>query len=183
MNRLFLWAVLLSFTSCGGRGDFYTVYVDPAFTPAQDEAIVAALESWEDAAPVSLQPVVGPCSGVHDGQVCIHASDHAGLMSRGAPTDEAVGLDAYREHIDGTRIDGGEIYIDVPAFESVDGGIAGYFQQTVAHEVGHAMGLMHTGEGSLMAPLLQDGNGVPTCTDVLQWYALRGEPNARCQNR
>lgn len=161
----------LVLTSCVGHGDFYWVHLDPAFTPDQAGKVLDAMQAWELAVPVSLAPDVRTCSGAHNSEICIHASNHAELMARDVPSpgqsSNPLGLTAG-----GINSNGAEIYIDVPGIEGTQ--YAANFTQIVEHELGHAMGLKHMTPGHLMAPFIEDMADGPTCGDVQQWQEVRG---------
>lgn len=141
----------------------YQVRIDPAFDADQVEAIASAAASWEAVVPVALDVVVATCSegSAPAGVVCIR------------PTMEAV----LRAAHDGVNVGAWTYYqqnsADVLAATDMPGG-ALYFQQALAHELGHAMGLVHTGPGTVMYAIHDaDMASGPTSADAAQWAALR----------
>ena len=113
------FVVALFLQGCGGLGDSYVVQVDPRFTQDEQATIVAALGSWEAAVPVHFVAEIEPCSGVHGGTICVHASDSATIAAmQSEPDGTGVGL-THREKSWGHAVDGGEIYIDVATVEAI----------------------------------------------------------------
>jgi len=163
--------------ACGRIGDSYVVHLDPAFTTDEQASVVAALGSWDATVPVHFTVEIGPCSGIHGGQICVHASNHAEIAIKQSAVDGVgVGL-TLREQTWGYAVDGGEVFFDMPTIE------ANYvtdFQRIAAHEIGHAMQLEHNAPGNLMAPMVTDDASAPTCTDDLQWFDVRGERAPAC---
>jgi len=175
--RLLSCVVACALQACGGLGDTYVVHVDPRFSQDEQAKIVAALDSWEAAVPVHFTVEIGPCSGVHGGMICTHASTRAEIAAKQAVSDGVgVGL-TLRTQISGNSVDGGEVFIDQPTIEA---NYAEDFQRIVAHEIGHAMQLEHNGPGHLMAAMVSDDAPAPTCADDAQWYELRGEHVPPC---
>lgn len=153
------------------------VDVNPRFSPDEQAELMAALDSWEAAVPVHFRAEIGPCSGIHGGMICTHASNQAEIAAQQSVTDGiGVGL-TLRERTWGHVVDGGEVFIDVPTIEA---SYAADFQRIVAHEIGHAMQLEHNAPGDLMCALATDDAPAPTCADDAQWYELRGQPAPAC---
>jgi hypothetical protein len=173
---LALGCALLS-GGCGGIGDSYVVFVDPAFSNDEQTKVVAALDSWRAAVPVHFSVQVARCSGIHDATICTHASTHQEIATRQATAD-GIGLGlTLRETTWSHVVDGGEVFIDVP---TVEAWYAADFQRIVAHEVGHAMQLDHDAPGNLMGAMATGDAPSPTCADDSEWYAVRGEPHPHC---
>jgi hypothetical protein len=176
--RAAIAAALAFLYGCGGLGDSYDVRVDPRFTQDQQGTIVAALDSWEAAVPVHFTTSIEPCSGVHGGTICVHASDSATIAAnQQQPDGTGVGL-TLREKSWGHVVDGGEVFIDVPTVEE---GYAEDFQRIVAHEIGHAMQLDHNAPGNLMAAWATEDAPTPTCTDAAQWFDVRDRQAPACK--
>src|SRR5580698_3230887 len=162
---------------CGGLGNSYVVQVDPRFTQDEQATIVAALDSWEAAVPVIFVPEIEPCSGIHGGTICIHASDGVTIAAKQSqPDGTGVGL-TLREKTWGHVVDGGEIFIDVATIEQ---SYAADFQRIAGHEIGHAMQLDHNAFGNLMSAMATEDAPTPTCTDDAQWYEARSQPVPAC---
>jgi hypothetical protein len=169
--------IALSLQGCGGLGDTYIVQVDPRFTQDEQVTIVAALDSWEAAVPVHFATEIAPCSGIHGGAICVHASDSATIAAnQSQPDGTGVGL-TLRERSWGHVVDGGEVFIDVATIEQ---SYAADFQRIAAHEIGHAMQLDHNAPGNLMSAMATEDAPTPTCTDDAQWYEARSQPVPAC---
>ncbi len=172
---VFVLALLVD--GCGGLGDSYLVQVDPRFTQDQQASIVDALDSWEAAVPVHFTVESEPCSGIHGGMICVHASDSATIAAKQSqPDGTGVGL-TLREKSWGHVVDGGETFIDVATVEE---NYAADFQRIAAHEIGHAMQLDHNAPGNLMAAMATEDAPTPTCADAGQWYEARGQTAPAC---
>jgi hypothetical protein len=171
------FVVALLLQGCGGLGDSYVVQVDPRFTQDEQATIVTALGSWEAAVPVHFVAAIEPCSGIHGGMICVHASDSATIAAnQSQPDGTGVGL-TLRERTWGHVVDGGEVFIDVATVEE---SYAADFQRIVAHEIGHAMQLDHNAPGNLMAAMATEDAPTPTCADAAPWYEARSQPPPAC---
>jgi hypothetical protein len=139
-------------------GYHYLIKIDPAFSPSDIEAVQDAARSWE-AAVVGLEMpiVIAECHGITEGGICIHPSGEREMAIRSG-TPLAAG------HTDFNDV-GGETWMRVPS--------SPWFQREVAHEMGHAMGLAHSAEGTLMYFSAQGESSVPTADDVAHWLELR----------
>ncbi len=171
------FGVALLLQGCGGLGDSYVVQVDPRFTQDEQATIVAALGSWEAAVPVHFVAEIEPCSGIHGGTICVHASDSATIAAnQSQPDGTGVGL-TLRERTWGHVVDGGETFIDVATVEE---SYPADFQRIVAHEIGHAMQLDHNAPGNVMAAMATEDAPTPTCADAAPWYEARSQSPPAC---
>jgi hypothetical protein len=151
--------------------EHYTVSLDPTFTPTQQEAIIAGIDNW--AAMLgdrfSYEVNVGGCEKGR-GQVCIHASTRAFV-------DTALGTSAGLGYTTRTFADdSSDVYL--PTDDNVSDAL---FQQIATHEEGHAWGLHHTEEGTLMCANTGCAALFVTCEDVVQYSELRGEFQPECK--
>jgi hypothetical protein len=145
-------------------GTDYTVTVAPGFSPAQTEAIMAACGQWQDALGDRLHATVslGPCDdGKGDHVVCVYPVTNAWIQAHEA------GDMGYTQRM--FEHDSADSYLPTD-----DALTAPAFQRMAAHELGHAMGLEHTAEGTLMCADQGCAAFDVSPTDVLQWEATRG---------
>jgi len=146
-----------------------TVHVvyDPTFTPAELAVLRAEARAWTDAVP-SLRVVdrIAECCDDTPG-TCVARVPRSAI-------DDAVGS-SNTVAVTAQRPGGPIVYID-PEDPATRSG-------TFAHELGHAMGLMHDKHRHTLmyatqyCSLLRDPCDwpVPTFRDVSQWYILRLE--------
>jgi hypothetical protein len=140
-------------------------FVSPDETPA----VLAALDSWTAAVPaLKLDVQIGRCSGSHDREICIHASDAATVQANDPLYFPQVNASTAGPD---WQSSGAEMWVDCARSDAV-------MQTVVAHEMAHAMGqLAHTipglGPSVLYAALYDDAPG-PTCNDSAVWYSNRG---------
>ncbi len=143
----------------------YAVSIDPAFATNEIDAVSAGLESWSQAVPqLRLTFAIATCDTPAAGQVCLHPE----FAPPDNPSDEVVGT-TYRG-----ASGSGTVLIYVARIESIaPDGMMALTQQTVEHELGHAMGLQHTAAGTLMAADVGDQAQDVTPADVAQFWAVR----------
>lgn len=69
----------------------------------------------------------------------------------------------------------------LPSASAIENDNNSLYQMIAAHEAGHAMGLRHTGKGTLMYPS-GDDDPVPTCAD-LQYYCRIRYQSCTCDQK
>jgi hypothetical protein len=166
-------------------GEQYVVHIDPKFDSPHIEKINEGLIQWEIATNVILRPVIedsdcskcdvesSKCEGNTDFNICIHSSTVVFVERESPDSSGPIGLTVGR----GTPHANSNIYIasDSTHFYNFDGNelVRGLFLQTVLHEVGHSLGLIHSSNKSdVMWPIA--GNRDISCGDVFQYALLRG---------
>lgn len=152
---------LLPLLFAGCVGSAYVVHPDPGFTPTVLDAAHAAAADWESRVPVRITFADGPCPAERkDGMICLHPIESIPMLPWEPGT--LVGLTVYTE-----------VWLAEPILERDSFPLV---QRVIAHEMGHSMGLQHTGPGTLMYPYGDKGSLTVTDADVKQWKLLRGLP-------
>jgi Matrixin len=165
-------------------GTHYNVYIDPGFTPDQQQGVLQAMEQWTKVIPsLQLTPFLGNCSGIHTHEICIHPSyqDADNGTELGVTFTKPGPGTKGTTGGGGTGVDGGEIWLYIPSIQDDVSNHPQVFTQTATHELGHAMGLLHhTDVPCIMYPFINstDAQGAyettyPTTDDVEQWYYVR----------
>lgn len=188
MKAVVIIFALLTIASCNTvPGNHYKVILDPAFSSDEQSQIVQGLQNWESDVPVLFDVSIAPCSGIHNGEICVHRSstDQTSIVEPdGAyiPGADVFGLTyTHYDNLDSRGDtsglfgkDGGETYIFMDLIDQYPGSLVG----VSAHEAGHAMGLIHDTIPCLMNPTFPQvypGAPAPTCDDVRQWYYVRNQ--------
>jgi hypothetical protein len=180
--RIVLAAFALGLLGCTGYGDRYTVGIDPTFTPDQTEAVLDAVNDWESHVPeLNLVLRLEYCSGIHDGLICIHPTDLRGIVSHGGSRGEIGVTDHVRGWNHVGHIDGGDCYLDIEGIVNQDLVTTWHLRtpraaihQMTAHEMGHAMGLVHDVRlWTIMNAWFDLESATVTEIDVQQWRSLR----------
>lgn len=156
-------------------GSDYTVYLDPAMSPAQTESVLHALDVWvaataDQAHPATLHPVM---LDVTCGQEChnvitVHAVATSVMQAMENSEEDIAGLCQHHWHHD--WINGAWDYSNIYLASDVD---PNQYDRVAMHEVGHALSLSHTGTGTVMCAHVWCESETVTLADVEQYSLLR----------
>ena len=177
MRRSSLVVLLVSQAACAGQSvpplrpvTEYVVGLDGSLRPEDAADVVAAIDSWRSAlgsrATVRVVSVPlgtsGTCPGMYvtGWAVAVCVADGA-YWNHQAPENPA-GLVIGSEYK-------GQVWLQCDQMRAAGASV----QTTAAHELGHAMGLVHTGWGTLMCPDYYGQATEPTQADLAQWEAVR----------
>jgi hypothetical protein len=122
-----------------------------------DADVTQATRDWARATPASFTFRSVTCEGIKEGRICIHIITDDEFASFGLD-DNTLGITYTRPHTSGAEV---WVRSSIPGFSRV---------VTIRHELGHAMGLHHSGPGTLMAPSLDTGSTTITIDDVAAFH-------------
>jgi hypothetical protein len=152
----------------------YRVYIDPALDSRVSD-VVEVLTEWEDKAGVRFDLTLADIDANQDTSevIAFHLSTHA-VIQRLAGNKGTIGLTIAGGFGHGPETYQGWANILLPLDAT---------QETIAHEAGHGMGLIHTAPGTLMCwnESCAPKDGKVTCHDVNQYRTLRALPLVACQ--
>lgn len=160
-------------------GHDYQVYIDSAFDDAAQATIMQGLTNWEnktwtswglDNQGVTFHPVIEAkdLTGGYLYQIAIHASTPAQIQT--VCYTDAMAADCALVDLDRPGL-GGNIFLTA----MVD-------PIALQHEIGHTLGLMHTGAGTIMDPHPSEVAHHITCADVDQYFSLRPGVEPACSD-
>ena len=155
----------------------YTVALGP-FTPAERAAVVRGAGAWSSVVPAVFDLHDAPCALLNgvDPDICVYPVDTVAMVRTGG--QDYLGLTWRIEGV--TRVLINVELLDAPGGDGFGG--PDDEAQVVAHELGHAMGLSHDVDRTLMAPAMLDCGGGPcrrcsarrpTARDIAAWYKAR----------
>ena len=168
------WSLMPTLTACGGDcgGGTITAFAD--FMPATFLADVnAAFAAWSAVADLTFTQVAD------DGAAWNAPTGSGDIRLGGHVFDGAFGILAhgYFPPVNGTGSAAGDIHLDVAESWSVGAFTPDHFSvfQVLAHEIGHAIGLDHTGVlNSLMNPFYSEAFLGPQADDIAGAIFLYG---------
>jgi predicted Zn-dependent protease len=173
MRTSVLLGASLLLGGCFNPSDYptrYQVYIDPAFG-SQVNDVVQSLTAWEDSAGVRFDLTLADitCDASCGATITLHPDTLADIVRKqGSPnaigTTQVWGNDLGVGHWEQTYYPGWANVYTTPTFT----------QQTLLHEIGHAMGLVHSGAGSLMCANTGCAAEGITGEDINQYRTLRG---------
>jgi hypothetical protein len=165
--RLALVAAALLLAGCSSPAAVtaYRVRIDPAFTADQVEAIMAGLDDWKVSLPeLEVTADIGACGSPSAHEACVGPAHDAR-----SPAADIIGLTTPQPSSGATVI----IYVD--RILALAGDPHRLTEQTMAHELGHVMGLRHAPPGELMAATVSEQAHSVTAADVAQFWAVRDQ--------
>jgi hypothetical protein len=150
----------------------YIIYISPSFTADQQRALTQAVAAWQDTLlwghqPAILSAVIADGCDMCEDSIVITPNTAANIQSQ-TGDDGAIGVTYYHQGV----VDWATIQ------DSTDGWDNSFenFYLTALHELGHGMGLKHTGPGTVMCADTGCAVNWVTQTDINQWATLRGLP-------
>lgn len=164
MKTIVLFLALFFIAGCNvsNYGSHYNVYVEPS-SPSNNELAVAALGKWEakSKGAVKFDIYFEHRTSANSGEIVVLFVSQDFLNSIGNE-EHRIGY-TVRQEMEDSAI----VYISVNLKGSTE-------SMTIEHEVGHAMGLSHSEEHTVMCKSSSCAAKDVTCGDVSQYASLRG---------
>jgi hypothetical protein len=167
MNKTILILSSALFLGCAPiPSNEYTAWLSPALSSAMKQNVRDAISRWEMAVPVSWTILDQDSQGRNNDSFNweFYPMSENQLISKGFHGDLGV------THWEIAPGDHGYIMLDDQLTDPWEISVMN------AHELGHTMGLEHTGAGTLMFPSIGQGQaGEITCQDQEQYAHIRGQ--------
>lgn len=166
--------LVLMLSGCQAQfADQYRVGIDPAFQDDYQSEILLAVEEWQTAIgpqQLTLTYTLASCdSSDGDRLICFHPGSDE-WFAQNDPSGH-IGVTMGMQSASASS----NIYLKLSALNDV-----GLRHQTTLHEMGHALGLMHTTEYApeikgkhIMDPNAGSASLFITCEDVKQYFSYR----------
>lgn len=159
--KILACVVALGSAACAQKpSSHYSVYIDPTMNAYDTDAMLSGLQSWEQSVNVTFDTKIGLPFTTEEHQIVLHASTKADVAKRGVEGDIGV---TFRDE----EQDRADIYYGLDLTNEST------LHVEIRHELGHAMGLSHTGAGSLMCANKECAAENITSTDIAQYNSLR----------
>lgn len=179
IKKIFCFLPMFAFIGCANYSDGYEINISPKFSTDQIDTITSAAQSWlnavNDPRQLKFTAVIRECdvgNTNRDHVICIFPESQE-MTDMRCIASEAHGLYpigcTHRSDFSDTA------NISISKDIITDNA---QLLMVSAHEIGHAMGLSHTGAGTIMCSSVGCTSLAPTCKDVNQYVSLRGMTNA-----
>ena len=174
MRRALALVALLS-SGCGvSYASEYDLFIDQGFAPEQQEQIIEASARWTSATDGDVK------FNVHIGGIDTPTTKHQiFVITLANESTEAYCHDraALGCTENGKGLDVAFVRLQTSLPAAIDDGPEAPNDlaiQVATHELGHAMGLSHDANGTVMAPYVTQGSVIITARDIAQFRAVRG---------
>jgi hypothetical protein len=172
MKSVAILAALAALTGCAHpMGDHYHIVVSPRFSlQIQDEILRTAGPSWAAASKsISFDYVVSDCDEhTFPGEICYMPATQHEVAEMCSTSPTSVGCTIRDESTDSAYTKLSDTAANGHRLTSDER------MRIEQHELGHALGLEHTGAGTIMCATTDCEPDSVTCQDVEQFWSVRG---------
>lgn len=180
MNKIMLVIFsLFLLAGCSGPeyGEEYTVYIHPDFG-SKIENVIGSAATWSKASGVLMTPVISePYHCSDTGNICVYIANEDAIIKQAGHADPDgmwLGVTHRDDNDFATILILDQILVTDPdpQRELVQEKVR---NETILHELGHAMGLHHDPQkGNVMYKSVDGSALYPTCRDLMQYFSFRG---------